>query len=436
MIKFDDASLFNDAKKHLVGGVNSPVRAFKGVGGVPVFVKRALGAHIFDHEDKRYIDYVGSWGPMILGHAHPDIVRAVQLAAANGLSFGAPTALESEVATLICARYGLDKIRFTSSGTEATMSAIRLARGYTGRDDIVKFEGCYHGHSDSLLVKAGSGMLDIDTQELGDCVGAPSSLGVPEDFAKHTRVLPYNDIEALERYFAMHGDSTACVIVEPIAGNMNMIIPSQAFHNTLRSLCTKHGVVLIFDEVMTGFRVGLKGASAHFGITPDLSTFGKIIGAGLPVGAFGGRGDIMAMLAPEGGVYQAGTLSGNPLAMQAALTMLAHLDQDFYDNLSQKTAMLCQGLQALADSAGVPFCTVHLGGMFGLFFTDTAPQNFAQVMQANTESFTKFFHAMLQGGVYLAPSAFEASFISSAHSNDDIMRTLDIAKTAFANLGK
>lgn len=259
MIKFDDASLFNDAKKHLVGGVNSPVRAFKGVGGVPVFVKRALGAHIFDHEDKRYIDYVGSWGPMILGHAHPDIVRAVQLAAANGLSFGAPTALESEVATLICARYGLDKIRFTSSGTEATMSAIRLARGYTGRDDIVKFEGCYHGHSDSLLVKAGSGMLDIDTQELGDCVGAPSSLGVPEDFAKHTRVLPYNDIEALERYFALHGDSTACVIVEPIAGNMNMIIPSQAFHNTLRSLCTKHGVVLIFDEVMTGFRVGLKG---------------------------------------------------------------------------------------------------------------------------------------------------------------------------------
>lgn len=424
-------NLFATAKNHLVGGVNSPVRAFKGVGGVPVFVKRAQGAYIYDYDDRAYVDYVGSWGPMIAGHAHPQIVKAVQTAAAMGLSFGAPTVQESELATRVCALYGLDKIRLTSSGTEATMSAIRLARGYTARDLIVKFEGCYHGHSDSLLVKAGSGLLDAK----GAQGGAPSSSGVPADFAKHTAVLPYNDIDALNDFFAKYGNDIACVIIEPIAGNMNMIIPSQDFHERLRTLCTKHGAVLIFDEVMTGFRVGLKGAAAHFGIKPDLVCFGKIIGAGLPVGAFGGTDDIMAHLAPVGDVYQAGTLSGNPLAMAAGLCMLDMISMvGFYDDLAAKTKTLCDGLQSAADTAGVAFCAVHLGGMFGLFFAKNAPANFDEVKLCDDKTFARFFHLMLDGGVYLAPSAFEAAFMSSAHSDDDIARTIQVARTAFSRL--
>lgn len=422
-----DQILFEKAKRHIPGGVNSPVRAFAGVGGTPVFVSRAKGAYIYDTEGKAYIDYVGSWGPMILGHAHPKVIDAVKLAADDGLSFGAPTPFETTMADLIADIIpSIELVRMVSSGTEATMSAIRLARGYTGRDKIVKFEGCYHGHSDSLLVKAGSGMLDI---------GEPTSKGVPADFAKHTVTLPYNDIAALTAAFEKFGDEFACVILEPIAGNMNMVIPSHEFHQTLRRLCTEHGVVLIFDEVMTGFRVGLGGAQAHFGITPDLTTFGKIIGAGLPVGAFGGKREIMECIAPLGGVYQAGTLSGNPLAMRAGKAMFDELIVDgFYEQLAAKTKYLTDGLKAAADKHGVAFETCSVGGMFGIFFSDSLPQNFNDVAtKCDAQKFAKFFHAMLGKGVYLAPSAFEAAFMSSAHTDEDLDKTIAAADEVFAS---
>ena len=419
--------LFENAKRHIAGGVNSPVRAFAGVGGTPVFISRAAGSKMYDTQGSAYIDYVGSWGPMILGHTHPKVIAAVKAAADDGLSFGAPTPSETTMADMIADIVpSVELLRMTSSGTEATMSAIRLARGYTGRDKIIKFEGCYHGHSDSLLVKAGSGMLDI---------GEPTSKGVPVDFAKHTVTLPYNDIQALQTAFEKFGGELACVIVEPIAGNMNMIIPSQEFHDTLRQLCTDNGTVLIFDEVMTGFRVGLGGAQKYFNITPDLTTFGKIIGAGLPVGAFGGKREIMECIAPLGGVYQAGTLSGNPLAMRAGKAMFDELTlDDFYEELSAKTAALVDGLQALADKHGVDFATCYVGGMFGIFFAKTLPQNFDEVSQTDSQKFAKFFHGMLKRGIYLAPSAFEAAFMSIMHSQADIEATLQAADEVFAEL--
>ncbi|WP_315041239.1 glutamate-1-semialdehyde 2,1-aminomutase [Faucicola mancuniensis] len=422
--------LFKQAKAHIPGGVNSPVRAFAGVGGTPVFISRAKGSKIYDTEDNAYIDYVGSWGPMILGHAHPHIIEAVKKAADDGLSFGAPTPFETTIADKICELIpSVEMIRMTSSGTEATMSAIRLARGYTGRDKIVKFEGCYHGHSDSLLVKAGSGMLDI---------GEPTSKGVPADFAKHTITLRYNDPQAIKDCFAKFGDEIACVIVEPVAGNMNMVVPTQAFHDTLRDECTKHGAVLIFDEVMTGFRVGLKSAQAHFGITPDLTTFGKIIGAGLPVGAFGGKREIMEHIAPLGGVYQAGTLSGNPLAMRAGIAMFDLLTKDgFYDDIAKKVVYLTDNLEKLAKDAGIGFKTTRLGGMFGMYFTENdLPKNFDDVTQCDDKKFATFFHGMLERGVYLAPSAFEVGFMSSEHSQEDLDFTLKMAKEVFEQMAK
>ncbi|ELA07995.1 glutamate-1-semialdehyde aminotransferase [Moraxella macacae 0408225] len=422
--------LFNQAKIHIAGGVNSPVRAFAGVGGVPVFISRAKGSKIYDTNGGEYVDYVGSWGPMILGHSHPHIIEAVKKAADDGLSFGAPTPFETTIADKICELIpSIDMIRMTSSGTEATMSAIRLARGYTGRDKIVKFEGCYHGHSDSLLVKAGSGMLDI---------GEPTSKGIPIDFAKHTITLPYNNKQALIDCFEKFSNELACVIVEPIAGNMNMIIPSQEFHDTLRKLCSDTGTVLIFDEVMTGFRVNLGGAQACFGITPDLTTFGKIIGAGLPVGAFGGKKEIMSHIAPLGGVYQAGTLSGNPLAMRAGIAMFDLLTQDgFYEKLSTKVQYLTHNLEKLAKEAGIGFTTTQLGGMFGMYFTDNGlPQNFDDVNKCDTKKFAKFFHGMLKRGVYFAPSAFEVGFMSSEHSQEDLDFTLAMAKQVFTEMAQ
>ena len=423
--------LFLQAKKHIPGGVNSPVRAFSGVGGTPVFVKRAEGSKLYDTEDNAYIDYVGSWGPMILGHAHPKVIDAVKKAADDGLSFGAPTTFETTVADIICDLVpSVEMIRMTSSGTEATMSAIRLARGYTGRDKIVKFEGCYHGHSDSLLVKAGSGMLDI---------GEPTSKGVPADFAKHTITLPYNNPQAIKDCFEKWGDEIACVIVEPVAGNMNMVIPTQEFHDTLRNECTKAGAVLIFDEVMTGFRVGLGGAQAHFNIDPDLTCFGKIIGAGLPVGAFGGKREIMECIAPMGGVYQAGTLSGNPLAMRAGIAMFEDLTVDgFYEELSAKVDYLIDGIQAAADKHGIHLRSNKLGGMLGLFFVKDAntatPQNFDEVTACDMDAFNVFFHGMLDRGVYLAPSAYEAGFMSSKHSTEDLDATIKAADEVFAKM--
>jgi glutamate-1-semialdehyde 2,1-aminomutase len=423
-----NADLFTAASKHIPGGVNSPVRAFKGVGGTPVFVERAQGAYLWDVEGKQYIDYVGSWGPMILGHAHPDIVKAVQEAAVDGLSFGAPTRTETTVADLICEIMpSIELVRMTSSGTEATMSAIRLARGYTGRDKIVKFEGCYHGHSDSLLVKAGSGMLTL---------GVPTSLGVPADFAKHTITLPFNDIAAVQQCFAEFGDEIAGVIVEPVAGNMNLVIPAEGFLQCLRDVCDKAGSVLIVDEVMTGFRVGLGGAQGLYGVQADITTLGKIIGAGLPVGAFGGKKEIMQCIAPLGGVYQAGTLSGNPLAMRAGLAMFKHLRQPgFYEALTEKLATLLAGLQQAADAAGVAFRTQQVGGMFGLYFTDSNDLSSYEAMtRCDVEAFKRFFHGMLKRGVYLAPSAFEAGFISSVHSDEDIAATIQAAKETFAEM--
>ncbi|MGO3009161.1 MAG: glutamate-1-semialdehyde 2,1-aminomutase [Psychrobacter celer] len=423
--------LFAQARKHIPGGVNSPVRAFAGVGGTPIFMHRASGSKIYDTEDNGYIDYVGSWGPMILGHAHPKVIDAVKKAADDGLSFGTPTPFETTVADKICEIVpSVEMIRMTNSGTEATMSAIRLARGYTGRDKIVKFEGCYHGHSDSLLVKAGSGMLDI---------GEPTSKGVPADFAKHTITIPYNDPQAIKDCFEKWGDEIACVILEPIAGNMNMVIPTQEFHDTLRAQCTDNGAVLIFDEVMTGFRVGLGGAQAHFGITPDLTCFGKIIGAGLPVGAFGGKEEIMSCIAPLGGVYQAGTLSGNPLAMRAGIAMFEDLTvAGFYDELSAKVDKLIGGFQAAADKHGINLRTNNVGGMFGMFFVKdrdtTVPQNFNDVTQCDMEAFNTFFHGMLDRGIYLAPSAYEAGFMSIKHSDADIDASIKAADEIFAEM--
>ncbi len=427
-IPHSNAQWFAAAQRHIPGGVNSPVRAFKGVGGTPVFIERAQGAHLYDTEGKRYIDYVGSWGPMILGHAHPQIVRAVQEAAADGLSFGAPTPSEVTVADRICQIMpSMDLVRMTSSGTEATMSAIRLARGFTGRDKIVKFEGCYHGHGDSLLVKAGSGMLTL---------GVPTSLGVPASLAQHTLTLPFNDLDAVTACFAQYGQEIAAVIVEPVAGNMNLVLPVEGFLQTLREQCTAHGSVLIFDEVMTGFRVALGGAQAHYGVTPDLTTLGKIIGAGLPVGAFGGRREIMSCIAPLGGVYQAGTLSGNPLAMRAGLAMLDLLTvAGFYDRLSAQLASLLAGLQAAADRAGIAFKTQQAGGMFGIYFTESDDlSSYAAMTACDVDAFKRFFHGMLDRGVYLAPSAFEAGFISSAHSEDDIAATVAAAQAVFADM--
>jgi glutamate-1-semialdehyde 2,1-aminomutase len=424
----NSSTLFSDAKHVIPGGVNSPVRSFSGVGGTPVFIDHALGAHIFDSTGKRYIDYVGSWGPMILGHAHPEVIAAVKAAADKGLSFGAPTEIETLMAQRICALLpSIDLVRMVSSGTEATMSAIRLARGYTGRDKIVKFEGCYHGHSDSLLVKAGSGALTL---------GVPSSPGVTAAVAENTITLPYNDSAAVKALFAEIGEQIACIIVEPVAGNMNCILPVAGFLETLRHVCDQYHSVLIFDEVMTGFRVALNGAQGLYNITPDLTTLGKIIGGGMPVGAFGGRRDIMECLAPLGPVYQAGTLSGNPVAMAAGLKTLDLLMQpDFYPTLAAKAKLLTEGLKARAQQAGVAFTTTQVGGMFGLYFN--AQDNmtcFAQVMQSDQMLFKRFFHAMLEAGVYLAPSAFEAGFVSMAHSDDDLAQTLASAERVFKSL--
>jgi len=420
--------LFAKAQKHIPGGVNSPVRAFKSVGGTPLFFKHAEGAYVVDEDDKRYVDYVGSWGPMILGHGHPDVLDSVRKQLEHGLSYGAPTAMETEMADLVCSLVpSMEMVRMVSSGTEATMSAIRLARGFTGRDSIIKFEGCYHGHSDSLLVKAGSGAL---TQ------GVPSSAGVPAAFAKHTLTLPFNDIAAVEQMLSEVGQEVACIIVEPVAGNMNCVPPAPGFLEGLRSLCDQHGVVLIFDEVMTGFRVALGGAQAHYGVTPDLSTFGKIVGGGMPVGCFGGKRHIMEQIAPLGPVYQAGTLSGNPLAMAAGLTTLRLISRPgFHAELSDYTTRLLDGLQQRADAAGIPFVTTQAGGMFGLYFSGADDiVTFDDVMASDADLFKRFFHLMLEGGVYLAPSAFEAGFTSIAHGEAELQLTLDAAERAFAAL--
>ncbi len=420
---------FDDARRYIPGGVNSPVRAFAAVGGEPVFIERAEGAYLFDPDGRRYIDYVGSWGPMILGHADPNVVKAVQETAAKGLSFGAPTELETKMAQRLCELMpSLHKVRVVSSGTEATMSAVRLARGFTGRDDIVKFEGCYHGHSDGLLVKAGSGALTF---------GTPTSPGVPEDFARHTLTLQFNNTKQLEKTFAEHGKDIAGVIVEPIAGNMNFVPPAEGFLETLRRLCTEYDSVLIFDEVMTGFRVGPGGAQVRFGVTADLTTLGKIIGGGMPVGAFGGRADIMAQIAPDGPVYQAGTLSGNPVAMAAGLATLDGIfaDPDFFYDLESMTGQLVEGLKAAASEAGVAFDADSAGGMFGLFFTDTQPvRSYEQVVACDADRFRWFFHGMLERGIYLAPSSFEAGFVSAAHSDEDIQTTIDAAREVMQTL--
>lgn len=417
--------LFQRAQTHIPGGVNSPVRAFRSVGGTPCFFQRGQGARVWDVDNKEYLDYVGSWGPLILGHAHPEVIAAVQEAAIKGLSFGAPTEAEIEIADLLCQLVpSMDMVRLVSSGTEATMSAIRLARGYTGRDMLVKFEGCYHGHSDSLLVKAGSGLLTF---------GNPSSGGVPEDLARHTLVLPYNDPQALAEAFAQHGDKIATVILEPVAGNMNLVVPTPEFLKQLRQLTTQYGSVLIFDEVMTGFRVGPRSAQGLFGITPDLSTFGKVIGGGMPLAAFGGKRDIMEKIAPLGPVYQAGTLSGNPVAVAAGLATLKNIQAPgFYQNLTTRTQQLCQGLTAAAKKHGIKFCAQNVGGMFGLYFAEKCPDSFESVMACDKESFNRFFHAMLDAGHYFAPSAFEAGFVSAAHTEADIASTIAAAEAWFA----
>jgi glutamate-1-semialdehyde 2,1-aminomutase len=422
------SSLFATAKQYIPGGVNSPVRAFKAVGGDPVFISRANGPFIWDVAGKRYIDYVGSWGPMVLGHAHPEVVSAVQTAAENGLSFGAPTEIETEIAALICELIpSIDKVRMVSSGTEATMSAIRLARGYTDRDRLIKFEGCYHGHADSLLVKAGSGALTL---------GVPTSPGVPASLAKHTVTLEYNNAGQVRTAFEEFGEQVAAVIVEPVAGNMNCVPPEPGFLESLRSVCDVYGSVLIFDEVMTGFRVGLSGAQGLYGVEPDLTAFGKVIGGGMPVGAFGGRGEIMDYIAPDGPVYQAGTLSGNPVAMAAGLTTLQLLRQEgFFERLTEKTQALTSGLADAAASAGVPLCTQQVGGMFGLFFTlADHVSSFSQVMSCDADLFKHFYHGMLNAGIYLAPSAFEAGFVSMAHSDEEISQTISAAAEVLANL--
>jgi glutamate-1-semialdehyde 2,1-aminomutase len=419
--------LFERAQRAIPAGVNSPVRAFRSVGGTPPFIQRGKGARIWDADGRAYIDYVGSWGPLIVGHAHPAVVKAVKQASSRGLSFGAPTEPEVEMAELLARLVpSLEQVRLVSSGTEATMSAIRLARGYTGRSRIVKFEGCYHGHADALLVKAGSGALTF---------GQPSSAGVPEPAAGDTRVLEYNNTDALERVFAEEGGSIAAVIVEPVAGNMNLVAPREGFLQALRRHCTRAGAVLIFDEVMTGFRVALGGAQALYGIKPDLTTLGKVIGGGMPVGAFGGRRDIMQAIAPLGPVYQAGTLSGNPVAVAAGLATLKLVrGRGFYERLTVATRSLCEGLVDCARAHDVPFSTASVGGMFGVFFRETPPTSYAEVMQCDRERFNRFFHGMLAQGVYLAPSAYEAGFVSSAHGAAEIKRTLGAAKKAFGEL--
>ena len=420
-------SLFARAQRHIPGGVNSPVRAFAAVGGTPRFFASGNGSVMRDVDGKSYIDYVGSWGPLILGHAHPAVVQAVQDAAARGLSFGAPTEAEIDLADLLCQLLpSLEMVRLVSSGTEATMSAIRLARGYTGRDMLIKFEGCYHGHSDSLLVKAGSGMLTF---------GHPSSAGVPADLAQHTLVLGYNNLEQLSAAFAEHGTRIAAVIVEPVAGNMNLIAPLPEFLQTLRTLCTQYQSVLIFDEVMTGFRVGLSCAQGLYGVEPDLTTLGKVIGGGMPLAAFGGKREIMQKIAPLGAVYQAGTLSGNPVAVAAGLATLKVICRDgFFSALSTKTQRLCAGLTAAAKRHGIVFSAQSIGGMFGLYFYPHCPQNYAEALRCDQAAFKGFFHAMLEAGHYFAPSAFEAGFVSAAHSEADIDATIAAADAVFESL--
>lgn len=421
----DNESLFARAQRTIPGGVNSPVRAFKAVGGAPRFFTHGAGSHVFDAEGRSYIDYVGSWGPLIAGHAHPDVVAAVRDAAGRGLSFGAPTEGETEMAELLCRLLpSMEMVRLVSSGTEATMTALRLARGYTGRSDIIKFEGCYHGHADGLLVKAGSGALTL---------GQPSSAGVPAEVAAHTIVLGYNDCSELAATFRTKGDSIAAVILEPIAGNMNLVRPTAEFVRLLRDLCTRHGAVLIFDEVMTGFRVGLTCAQGLHGIKPDLTTLGKVIGGGMPVAAFGGRRDIMEKIAPLGPVYQAGTLSGNPVAVAAGLATLKLVQAPgFYEKLSATTSLLTDGLAAAAKRHGVVFSAQSVGSMFGIYFRATPPSSYAEVMQCDKDAFNRFFHAMLGRGVYLAPSAYEAGFVSAAHSQADIDATITAADAVFA----
>jgi len=433
MTSTNQQQLFEKSQQFIPGGVNSPVRAFRSVGGTPVFFKKGLGSRLWDVDGKEYIDYINSWGPMILGHAHPEVIKAVQDVAANSLSFGAPTGLELEIAQLINKLVpSMEQVRLVSSGTEATMSAIRVARGFTGRSKILKFEGCYHGHSDALLVKAGSGLLTFGKNNQA---GVPSSAGVPAEVAAHTLTLEYNNTAALKEMFAAMGDELACVIIEPVVGNMNLVVPHMEFLQTLRELCTKHGTVLIFDEVMTGFRVHLGGAQALYNIKPDLTTLGKVIGGGLPVGAFGGRKDIMQCLAPVGTVYQAGTLSGNPVAVTAGLATLKLIQApDFHAKLAAQTKKLVDGLVAAAKEAGVVFSAQSVGGMFGLYFSEKCPSSFAEVMQSNKENFNKFFHLMLDTGIYLAPSAFEAGFVSAAHTDQDIELTINAAKKAFSSL--
>ncbi len=413
--------LFQEAQRYIPGGVNSPVRAFRAVGGTPIFFEKAKGAYLYDVEGKRYVDYVLSWGPMVLGHAHPQVIQAVAEKIQHGLSFGAPTAIESEVAKEICKLVpSIELVRMVSSGTEATMSAIRLARGYTGRNTLIKFEGCYHGHSDSLLVKAGSGALTL---------GTPSSPGVPAGTVEHTINLPYNDLEAVSEYFAKSGDEVACIIVEPVAGNMNLIPPVPGFLEKLRELCTKHGAVLIFDEVMTGFRVSLGGAQGYYGIDPDLTCLGKVVGGGMPVGAFGGKREIMEMISPLGPVYQAGTLSGNPVAMAAGLTTLKLIQEEgFYEKLTEKVDHLMSGLRSAASSHGIPLSTNQRGSMFGFFFSEEEQvSNYQQVMACRDDRFKSFFRQMVESGVYLAPASYECGFMSAAHSQEDLDFTLEQA---------
>ena len=421
-------SLFTEAQQVIAGGVNSPVRAFAGVGGEPVFFASAKGAWLEAEDGRRFIDYVGSWGPMILGHAHPAVIDAVISAAKSGLSFGAPCVLETRLAEKICALMpSIERLRMVSSGTEATMSAIRLARGHTGRDKIVKFEGCYHGHSDSLLIKAGSGALTL---------GVPSSPGVPAGLAEHTITLPYNDPEAVTRAFADLGQEIACVIVEPVAGNMNMVPPEAGFLETLRDQCSAFGAILILDEVMTGFRVAKGGAQSLFGIEPDLTTLGKVVGGGMPAAAFGGRADIMASIAPDGPVYQAGTVSGNPVAMAAGLATLELIDEPgFYESLGERSRQLADGLAAAAAAVDIALAVEHLGGMFGFVFTSEGPvRRFDQVAAADTKRFSAFFHGMLDRGIYFAPSAFDAGFVSASHGDEEIELTLAAARDVFARL--
>ena len=420
-------NLFKLSQKFIPGGVNSPVRAFSSVGGTPIFFKKGLGSKLWDENGKEYIDYINSWGPMILGHAHPEVIKVVQEATKNSLSFGAPTSKELDMAEMLVRLVpSMEQVRLVSSGTEATMSAIRVARGFTSRDRIVKFEGCYHGHADALLVKAGSGALTF---------GQPSSAGVPKDVAKHTHTLGFNDTEALEKCFSDMGDEIACVIIEPIVGNMNLILPDIKFLKKLRQLCTQYGSILIFDEVMTGFRVALGGAQELYGVTPDITTLGKIIGGGLPVGAFGGKKDIMQKLAPLGPVYQAGTLSGNPVAVSAGLKTLELIQQpNFYQQLSLMTKKLVDGMMEAAKINGIEFSARSVGGMFGLYFRESPPNSFDEIMKSDRKQFNKFFHSMLKQGIYFGPSAFEAGFVSAAHTEKDIQETINASHRAFESL--